>query len=138
MAGALRLAGVLLVVIVAIGAPLAVWADQPESLEETLGGFDDEDDPTSGFDDEEDPYAGFDDDQGLPGPTLDDAERFWDLAGDLSLGTSYSYLTHSSATGTPYGNLSRLRAQLDLQLDEHNNAFRRAARKTRADGRSRL
>ena len=44
-------------------------------------------------------------------------DRFWNLTGDLSLGTSYNYLDHDSPTGTPYGNLSRLRAQLDLQLD---------------------
>lgn len=63
---------------------------------------------------------GFDDDEtyvtNAPEPAAPE-ERFWDLSGDLSLGTSYNYLDHDSATGTPYGNLSRLRAQLDLQLD---------------------
>jgi hypothetical protein len=44
-------------------------------------------------------------------------EQFWDLTGDLSLGTSYNYLQHQAATGTHYGNLQRLRTQLDLQLD---------------------
>ncbi len=44
-------------------------------------------------------------------------DRFWNLTGDLSLGTSYNYLDHDSPTGSHYGNLSRLRAQLDLQLD---------------------
>ncbi len=109
----LRVAGLLAASIWAAGAPLLALADESESLEEALGGFDVEED--------DDSYAGFDeDDKQEPiepsrGPT--DVERFWDLNGDLSLGSSYSFLAHSSATGTPYGNLSRLRAQLDLQLD---------------------
>lgn len=49
-----------------------------------------------------------------PEPVVD---PIWDLTGDVSLGSSYNYLSHSSATGTHYGNLARLRAQLDLQLD---------------------
>ena len=67
---------------------------------------------------EEDDW-GFDDDSYASDATAsaDEGDRSWDLNGDLSLGTSYNYLDHDSATGTPYGNLSRLRAQLDLQLD---------------------
>ena len=67
---------------------------------------------------EEDDW-GFDDDSYASDTTgsADEGDRSWDLNGDLSLGTSYNYLDHDSATGTRYGNLSRLRAQLDLQLD---------------------
>ncbi len=63
--------------------------------------------------------GGFDEDPSEPPTEAVRAvpERFWDLSGDLGLGASHNYLRHSSATGTPYGNLSRLRAQLDLQLD---------------------
>ena len=63
---------------------------------------------------------GFDDEETYVSEASADAtesERVWELSGDLSLGASYNYLDHHSATGTPYGNLSRLRAQLDLQLD---------------------
>jgi hypothetical protein len=102
-------------------------ADESGSLEETLGGFDDEGDPESEPEEGADPGDdyGFDDDDadeidsalGVSDPTATDAPPFWHLGGDLSLGSSYNYLEHHSATGTPYGNLSRLRAQLDLQLD---------------------
>jgi len=63
---------------------------------------------------------GFDDEDGYLADapaSVEEGEPSWDLTGDLSLGTSYNYLDHDSATGTHYGNLSRLRAQLDLQLD---------------------
>ena len=63
---------------------------------------------------------GFDDEETYvsdASEAVEEDDHFWDLAGDLSLGTSYNYLDHDSPTGTPYGNLSRLRAQLDLQLD---------------------
>jgi hypothetical protein len=126
--GALRVAGVLFVAIPAIAMliaslPATARDDEgpgfeegfeeglEEGLEETLGGFDEGDDYSSGFDDE--PLERSDEGR----DESSDVDPFWDLTGDLSLGTSYSYLTHSSATGTPYGNLSRLRAQLDLQLD---------------------
>jgi hypothetical protein len=112
--GALALSFALLATSARAQDPAAGGDDgDAESLEETLGGFDDE---------EDDPYGGFDDDDGFEtnadeGDERDEPERFWDLTGDLSLGASYNYLSHSSATGTHYGNLSRLRAQLDLQLD---------------------
>ena len=91
-------------------APTSAGPDE-DVLEDSLGGFDDEG---------EDDY-GFEEDEALPlTPAVrieEQDEDFWDLAGDLSLGASYNYLNHNSATGTNYGNLSRLRAQLDLELD---------------------
>jgi len=91
-------------------------------------GFDDEGpheseaaDPDDwGFDDEgtwEPPAAEGDEAADDEDAFADADERFWDLTGDLSLGSSYNHLPHASATGTEYGNLSRLRTQLDLQLD---------------------
>ena len=91
-----------------------------------------------GFDEPEDSHEdsyedyGFDDEGSAEPsqPAALPADRFWELSGDLSLGASYNYISHNSAVGrrspspgnpqpkgTHYGNLSRLRAQLDLQLD---------------------
>jgi hypothetical protein len=115
---ALCICGALAAAIVAAGLPLRLHAADSESLEETLGGFGDDDD-LGGFDDEEGDTAAEAEAGNAAGTeaTAPAAARLFDLTGDLSLGSSYSYLRHSSATGTPYGNLNRLRAQLDLQLD---------------------
>lgn len=85
----------------------AAGSSTDESVDDVLGGFDDDDFPTPT------PSAS------RPDPNTDDAftTQFWELAGDVSLGASYNFLDHSSATGSRYGNLSRLRVQLDLQLD---------------------
>lgn len=105
-------------------------AAEAESEYEDDYGFDDpaapgsEDD--SGFEDEVGDEATGIDPEAPPAPADD---RRWELNGDLSLGASYAFLDHRAATGpdrtlsnpqargTDYGNLSRLRAQLDLQLD---------------------
>lgn len=69
-----------------------------------------------GFDDEE-TWESSPADEPDVAPEDESFLRLFDLTGDVSLGSSYNYLHHHSATGTGYGNLSRLRAQLDLQLD---------------------
>lgn len=126
-----------------VAMPETALADDPRPAEGDEAGFEDDD---SGFDDygfEEEPAGvddyGFEEDDGsfdeAPPTPEDDAlpivdGPFWDLHGDLSLGASYAYLSHNAAAGTRqpspanprplgtyYGNLSRLRAQLDLQLD---------------------
>lgn len=112
--------------VVLTATPEAAFAEDVES--EADSGFDDSGFDDSGFDD-----SGFeeaDESDPAPEPAGEVAEPFWDLNGDFSLGASYNYLSHNAAAGTRkptpanpqplgtyYGNLSRLRAQLDLQLD---------------------
>jgi hypothetical protein len=82
------------------------------------------DDVLTGFDDEEDQHLeeileGFDEDD-LESPAAEDrkAESFWRFSGSLALGGSYNLRQHRPPPGTAqYGGLSRLRADLDLQLD---------------------
>jgi hypothetical protein len=119
----------------------ALVASESPAVQDDYG-FDEEAVDDYGFDEDPGDDYGFDEDTGsgeegdasgeaeiLESP-LGGEDRFWDLGGDLSLGASYNYLSHNSAVGrrqpspanpqplgTPYGNLSRLRAQLDLQLD---------------------
>ena len=117
----------------AAGPALAHGEAEPlEPVGESDYGFDEDDAADYGFDDDEGDY-GFDDDGDDYGfedeepetdaaPTdaadsIDANEPFWDLTGALSLGASYNYRQHQSATGTSWGNLSRLRTQLNLQLD---------------------
>ncbi len=70
------------------------------------------DDVLAGFDDEEDP------DLEAPESEDDPVSRFWSISGELSLGSSYNLLSHKPPPGTAqYGGLSRLRAELYLQLD---------------------
>ncbi len=104
-----------------------------EPRDDDLGGFDSDDDDLGGFEDgdaENDPLddTGFDeadsDDGGFEdefdsGELPRDAptERFWELTGSTSLGSSINYLDHESATGTQYQGLARLRTRLNLQLD---------------------
>jgi hypothetical protein len=63
---------------------------------------------------------GFEEEEGLePAAPADQPDsRFWRLSGELSLGSSYNLLSHRPPPGSAqYGGLSRLRAELDLQLD---------------------
>ncbi len=97
------------------GRALALWllalpvaagpAAAQEDLEEILGGFED-DAPVEGEAEGEELRE-----------VADQAPRFWELGGELSLGAAYNYLPHESAAGTDYQGLSRLRSQLALRLD---------------------
>jgi len=79
--------------------------------------------PGAGAEDSEldDVLAGFDDEEEAlePADAGDaPASRFWRISGELFLGSSYNLLSHRPPPGTAeYGGLSRLRAELDLQLD---------------------
>ncbi|MFN8627185.1 MAG: DUF1302 family protein [Candidatus Binatia bacterium] len=44
-------------------------------------------------------------------------DRWWDLTGSIESSGSVNFLSHRSATGTPYTGLQRLRNRLNLQLD---------------------
>jgi hypothetical protein len=87
-----------------LGGALAVpgLAAEDSELDEILEGFDEDD---------------------LQPVELDPAEdepdsRFWRISGELFLGGSYNLLSHRPPPGTAqYGGLSRLRAELNLQLD---------------------
>lgn len=77
-----------------------------EDMDEILGGFES------------------DEDVSVAEPEMrkvaEESERRFDLSGQLSLGASYNYLPHEAAAlpeQTDYEGLSRLRTQLDLQLD---------------------
>ncbi len=104
------------------------WGFDADESDGTVGdessaddyGFDDEDD--WGF--EEDADSGSEASSEDPGPAT--SARFWELNGDLSLGASYNFISHNAEAGpnrqpdelgTHWGNLSRMRAQLNLQLD---------------------
>lgn len=129
-----RALGLAIAVFCLLAGPASLATAQATGeAEELLDGFDEEDasddygfdDDGSGdeygFDDEAADDYGFDDEASAAESSRsaadDELDPFWKLSGDLSLGASYNYISHSSATGTHYGNLSRLRTQLDLQLD---------------------
>jgi hypothetical protein len=69
----------------------------------------------------EDVLAGFDDEEDLlevPEPEDQPVSRFWRLSGELFLGSSYNLRSHRPPPGSAqYSGLSRLRLELDLQLD---------------------
>jgi hypothetical protein len=95
-----------------LGLASATSAQDTGDLDDLLGGFDDgAEDP----DEAEDEPA--EQDSERPWSWRGSEDDLWELSGDASLGSSYNYRRHRSAAGTSYGNLSRLRAQLDLQLD---------------------
>ena len=118
VAGAFLLSGLL--------APGFSRADESEGAEDLLGGFEEEDDLLSGFEEEDEPGSR----QELGAEDVPEAPRWWDLSGDIGLGASYNYLPHWSGSDdfdlsalglesarTYWGNLSRLRLDLYLQLD---------------------
>jgi hypothetical protein len=74
-----------------------------EDLDEILGGFEDDAEVEAELEEVSE--------------VADQAPTFWELGGQLSLGTSFNYLPHESAVGTDYQGLSRLRSQLALRLD---------------------
>jgi len=117
-----------------VSVPGLARADEGGETEDLLGGFDSDEGEEEG---EEDTAWGFDDDDDELGageelsstPELE-SPRWWDLSGDVGLGASYNYLTHWSGSDDPmmdliapdrvrtnWGNLSRLRLDLYLQLD---------------------
>jgi hypothetical protein len=116
---------------VALLAAIAVTVAQAEpesSVEDVLGGFEDEasdvDDVLGGFEDEasdvDDAAA-----SNTDADVSDSEERFWDLRGSTSLGASYNVRPHFASVGpdpreqngTYFGNLQRLRLRGDLTLD---------------------
>jgi hypothetical protein len=109
----LRLALLALFVGPLLLAPPALANETDEALE----GFDDED-----AGDEDDVFGGFDDDDAAP---ADDApppvDRWWDITGSLSLGSSVNYLHHEAFKPpddtTDWFGLSRLKTRLNLQAD---------------------
>ena len=107
----------------------AQTSDDDASMEDILGGFDDDagdaaedtdsdDDAGSEMDDI---LGGFDDEDDLPVSDNTEAEpqadRAWDLQGDLNFGLSASLHDHDSSTGTDYSGLQRFRTKLALQFD---------------------
>jgi hypothetical protein len=79
-----------------------VLATEDTDLDEVLAGFEDEEDQEL-----ESPEAG---DEGAP--------SFWRISGELFLGSSYNLRSHRPPPGdAQYSGLSRLRLELDLQLD---------------------
>ena len=78
-------------------------ANADSELEDVLGGFEDEE-----------PSA---EDTEISETAPEESDRFWELSGDVSLGSSINYRKHKSASGTQYRGLSRLRSELFLQLD---------------------
>lgn len=95
------------------GNPLRRWALVALLAPWTLAAI-----STAAADDElDDILGGFDDSSEDFDSDFEVSERFWELTGSASLGASYGYLDHESATGTDYQGLDRLRSQLNLQLD---------------------
>ncbi len=70
------------------------------------------DDVLGGFEAEEPEEFQVDEADGEPTP-----ERFWDLTGSVSVGSSINFIPHSADDGKDYTGLSRLRTRLNLQLD---------------------
>ena len=105
--------GLLVALLIGALAAPAVAAEDPE-VDEALAGFDDEEDPEL-----QEILEGFDEDDLEPAEAEDEpVSRFWRISGELSLGSSYNLLSHRPPPGTAqYGGLSRLRAELNLQLD---------------------
>lgn len=97
-----RASTALLVTCIAL-LPSHAFAQVEDDIDDVLGGFDEEIDAAP----RRQPDA----------ERAGEPMRFFRLSGDLSLGSSYNYRQHQSPSGTRYGNLSRLRTQLDLQLD---------------------
>jgi hypothetical protein len=99
-----------------------------EDLDEVLAGFEDNEDDApledilEGFDDDDELdeiLEGFED-EALEGSNADEASEpsFWRISGAFSLGASYNLREHRPPPGSAqYGGLSRLRTELDLQLD---------------------
>jgi hypothetical protein len=111
----------LLALILLLGASAVPSLAEPaedDELSEVLSGFEDEgeelDDVLGGFEDDDEFVEA---DSGEPDVPEAKEPSFWDLTGSLSLGVTYNLHEHSSGSGTPYGNLSRLRPKLNLQLD---------------------
>jgi hypothetical protein len=119
-----------------VSVPGLARADEGGETEDLLGGFDDSDDDSDEA--EEDTSWGFDDDDDdelAAGEELGSAQelespRWWDVTGDIGLGSSYNYRSHWSGTDDPmmdqiapdrvrtnWGGLSSLRLDLYLQLD---------------------
>lgn len=91
------IAGLLCVLLLAAMPGVA----QDDELDDILGGFEDED---PGFEVDRDAIAETD-------------ERWWDLSGSVEVSASVNYRSHTSAAGTDYGGLQRLRNRLNLQFD---------------------
>jgi hypothetical protein len=108
-------AKVLVAVWLLSGMASAATAQGTGDLDDLLGGFDDDAGDAEGPDEAEDEPA--EQDSERPWSWRGSEDDLWELSGDASLGSSYNYRSHRSTAGTSYGNLSRLRAQLDLQLD---------------------
>jgi hypothetical protein len=92
------------VLLLSLGAGTALQALAEDELDDVLGGFDDD----LGEETE-------------PSENPSEAERFWELTGSASIGSSINYLKHDAFAGpgrtTDYGGLQRLRTRLNLQLD---------------------
>ena len=79
--------------------------------------------PSSGTEGLEDVIEGFDEDAPAvaSGTGEEGKQSRWDLTGDVTLGSSYNLHSHTPQTlpptNTDYGGLSRLRLELDLELD---------------------
>lgn len=106
-------AGLLVALLTGTLAVTTVAAEDSE-LDEVLAGFDDEEDREL-----EEILEGFEEDDLEPAESEDEpVSRFWRISGELFLGSSYNLLSHRPPPGSAqYGGLSRLRAELNLQID---------------------
>jgi len=96
-------------------------AEQPQSLENALQGFDEPGERSgTGSAALDAALGGFDDtsDNGTTDRSIDTAHKSWQLDGALTLGAAYNYAHDAPTTGqSDYRGLSRLRAKLNLGLD---------------------
>lgn len=106
-------AGILAALLCGIGAAPALAAD-PSEVDDVLAGFEDEEDRAV-----EEALEGFDEDALESTEAGEEtAPSFWRLSGAFSLGSSYNLRSHRPPPGAAqYSGLSRLRAELDLELD---------------------
>ena len=95
----------LILAVLITAAPVPTLA-QEESIDDLLGGF------------EEEEEIGSTDKQAKQAKSEKKAEPVWELSGAATLSTSYNYAHKKPATGqTDYRGLSRMRAELQLDLD---------------------
>jgi len=107
------------VLFAALLLPVFAAGSGADEMDDVLEGFEDgPEDVLEGF--EAEPEEGFER-ESETAPAGESAERFWDLTGSLSLGSSINYLAHSAFAGpgreTDYRGVQRLRSRLNLQLD---------------------
>jgi hypothetical protein len=95
---------------------------EDEGLDNVLEGFDDETEAQKEVNDLDDVLREFQEDKGTAEDLIKKEKgqktAFWELSGEIGLGTSYAFAHDAPKPGDPdYRGLNRLRSWLDLQLD---------------------